>query len=158
MTSSSYLSITEPAHPWTIAIASLQLANRLIDSIQDGVRAAGFADVRPVHGFAFVRLASGDATTATLASYLGVTKQAAAQLVERMVRDGFVERLAHPADHRARLLRLTPRARAVTRVAQAAAEQAVSAWRAELDPPDRAAFEQALLTLTAASHTVRPTW
>jgi DNA-binding MarR family transcriptional regulator len=152
------LSIPEPAHPWTVAIASLQLANRLIDSIQDGVRAAGFTDVRPIHGFAFIRLAAGDATTASLASHLGVTKQAAAQLVERMVRDGFVERLPHPGDQRARLLRLTPRARAVTQVAQAAAEEAVLAWRSELEPEERGAFEHALLTLTAAIHTVRPTW
>jgi DNA-binding MarR family transcriptional regulator len=150
--------MTDDLDPWAVAIASLQLANRLIDAIQDAVHAAGFVDVRPVHGFAFVRLAAGDATTGKLAVYLGVSKQAAGQLVERMARDGFVERVEHPADHRARLLRLTPRARAVTEVAQAAATQAVTAWRQELSGRDRESFERALLILTRNLKTVRPTW
>lgn len=150
--------MTQPADPWAIAIASLQLGNRLVDSIQDELRAAGFAGVRPIHGFAFIRIAAGDATTASLAAHLGVSKQAAAQLVERLVRDGLVERVEHPGDHRARLLRLTARARAVTEVARAAAEDAVVAWRSELEAQDRVAFERALLTLTSACRTVRPTW
>jgi len=40
--------------------------------------------------------------------HLGVTKQAAAQLLDRLEQAGFVERRADPRDHRARLAVLTP--------------------------------------------------
>lgn len=146
------------AHPWTVAIAALQLGNRLIDAIQAAIQAQGFAEVRPIHGFAFTCLAAGDATAGQLAAYLGVTKQAAAQLVDRLVRDGFAARVAHPDDRRARLISLTPRALAVMATAQAAAEAEVSAWRARLPAEVGGAFEQGLLTLTEDRDTVRPTW
>ncbi|MGH3245444.1 MAG: hypothetical protein ACRDOI_04410 [Trebonia sp.] len=38
--------------------------------------------MRPAHGFAFARLAYGDATIAQLTGHLGVTRQAAAQIVD----------------------------------------------------------------------------
>lgn len=114
--------------------------------------------MRPVHGFAFTRLAAGDATTGQLAAYLGVTKQAAAQLVDRLVRDGLAVRVAHPDDARARLIALTPRALACMEVAQAAAEAEVRAWRKRLGAGDRDAFELSLLALTEDCRTVRPTW
>jgi hypothetical protein len=72
------------ADSWQTAVAVLKLSTRLIDEIQEGVIEAGFGDVTPLHGFAFARIASGDATTTDVAAHLGVTKQAAAQLVERL--------------------------------------------------------------------------
>ncbi|BFO20230.1 hypothetical protein SHKM778_66180 [Streptomyces sp. KM77-8] len=41
-----------------------------------------------MHGFAFTRLAPGGATVTDLAVHLGVTKQAASQLVDDLVRKG----------------------------------------------------------------------
>ncbi|QNP73571.1 MarR family transcriptional regulator [Streptomyces roseirectus] len=56
--------------------------------------ARGFEGVRPAHGFAFVRLAPDGASVGELAVRLGVTKQAASQMVEELVRKGYVERRA----------------------------------------------------------------
>lgn len=148
----------QSSNAWAISIATLQLANRLVDAIQDGVRAAGYMDVRPVHGFAFTHIAAGPATVASLGEYLGVSKQAAGQLVDRLVRDGYVRRAPHPHDQRSHLLELTPAGRAVTQVAQESATATIAAWRRELGPRDRPAFERSLLTLTADYDTVRPTW
>jgi DNA-binding MarR family transcriptional regulator len=76
--------------------------------------------VRPAHGYTFQLLAStGGASGAEVALHLGVTKQAAAQLLDGLERVGFVERRADPRDHRARLAVLTP---AGWRVVQAASE------------------------------------
>jgi DNA-binding MarR family transcriptional regulator len=141
---------------WPVAIAALQLSTRLIDEIQVGVKRAGFLDVTPLHGFAFARIASGDATIADLAEHLGVTKQAAAQLAERLVQAGYASRHQHPHDRRAQLLRLTARGRACTAAARRAAEHAVTQWRAELPDHDVEPFESALRTLTAAMTNVRP--
>ncbi len=141
--------MTAPDDPWMTAVAVLKLSTRLIDEIQAGVRQAGFDDVTPLHGFAFARIAIGDATTAGLASHLGVTKQAAAQLVDRLVRGGYVERHAHPVDRRARLLELTGRGIACMTAARRAAERAIGQWRLEMPAGDRERFEASVRTLTA---------
>jgi DNA-binding MarR family transcriptional regulator len=141
---------------WVTAVAALKLSTRLIDEIQAGVLAAGFEDVTPLHGFAFARLAAGDATTADLAAHLGISKQAAAQLAERLVRAGYVSRHPHPSDHRARLLRLTERGYACTVAARRAAEATVTVWRAELPRGDADRFARALSTLTASVAPLRP--
>ena len=81
-----------PDDRWTTATAVLRLSARLVDTIQAEVTSAGFRDVTPLHGFAFARLAEGAATTADLATHLAITKQAAAQLTQRLVAAGYVER------------------------------------------------------------------
>ena len=141
--------------PWSTATAAFKLATRLAQEIQAGVAQAGFLDVTPLHGFAFARLAAGDATTADLGVHLGISKQAAAQLTERLVGAGYVERQPHPTDGRARILTLTPRGVACTRAARAAAERAVAQWREEIGP-DRDGFESALQTLARPISGLRP--
>jgi DNA-binding MarR family transcriptional regulator len=141
---------------WSVAIAALQLSSRLIDEIQAGVKEAGFLDVTPLHGFAFARLAAGDATIADLAEHLGVSKQAAAQLAERLVTAGYARRHEHPHDRRAQLLQLTANGWACTQAARKAAERAVAQWRKELPAQDIEPFESALLILTASIPTLRP--
>ncbi|GAA4498520.1 MarR family winged helix-turn-helix transcriptional regulator [Actinoallomurus oryzae] len=70
----------------------------------------GFGDVRPAHGFAFQYLSvRGGATAVELGQHLGVTKQAAVQLVDELERRGYVERRPHPADRRARVVVLASR-------------------------------------------------
>jgi DNA-binding MarR family transcriptional regulator len=148
--------MNRPHDPWPVSIAALKLATRVIDEIQAGVRSAGFADVTPVHGFVFARVADGEATAGDVAEHLGVSKQAASQLVERLVRAGYLRRTEHPRDQRARLLELTPQGQACTRAARHAAEHAVQRWREELSPQDAKRFESALLALTASVVPLRP--
>ncbi|MFE9308714.1 MarR family winged helix-turn-helix transcriptional regulator [Streptomyces sp. NPDC088353] len=106
----------------------LAVAGELTQRIHDGVVARGFEGLRPAHGFAFARLTPDGATVTELAAHLGVTKQAASQLVDEIVRKGYAERLPHPQDARARLIVLTERGRACTRAAEESAADAVRAW------------------------------
>ncbi|MFC5905707.1 MarR family winged helix-turn-helix transcriptional regulator [Streptacidiphilus monticola] len=135
----------------------LGLSGQLVQDIHARVTAAGFDDLRPAHGFAFARISFGDATTAALAEHLGVTKQAAAQLVEELVRKGYVERLPHPDDARARLLALTERGWAATRAADEAARAAVAPWRDALGGQRFGALVRDLSAL-APRGPVRPSW
>ncbi|MGI3779832.1 MAG: MarR family winged helix-turn-helix transcriptional regulator, partial [Janthinobacterium lividum] len=107
----------------------LRLATELVDGVQQGLADRGFADVRPVHGFAFARLSSSPATTAQLAEHLGITKQATSELVHYLVNRGYLTQVAHPDDRRARLLVLTDHGRACTRAAESAAGATVDRWR-----------------------------
>lgn len=140
---------------WATATSVLRLASQLIDGIQQGLVERGFDDVRPMHGFAFVRLSESPATTGQLADHLGVTKQATSELVQHLVSRGYVDRTSDPSDRRARLLVLTERGRACTRAAQQAATTTVSGWTAHISPEERADLQRLLLAL-AGNGRLRP--
>ncbi|HEV7213447.1 MAG TPA: MarR family transcriptional regulator [Blastococcus sp.] len=135
------------ADDWTTAASVLGLAGRLIDGIQSGMAARGFDDVRPAHGFAFARISAGDATNADVAEHLGVTKQAASQLIDQLVTRGYVTRRPDPRDARARLLELTPRGTACTRAAESAAAEVVGRWRDRLPAGQFDALRAAVVAL-----------
>lgn len=141
---------------WRTAAAVLRLSSQLVDGIQEGMARRGFDDVRPAHGFAFVRISTGDATTADVAAHLGITKQSASQLVEHLVQLGYVTREADPRDARARLLVLTARGRACTAAAEEAVAETVERWR-RLDPAQFRALQAALDAIVAPGR-LRPSW
>ncbi len=140
-----------------MAYTLLAASGSLVARIHDGVVARGFDDLRPAHGFAFVRLAPSGATTAELAEHLGVTKQAASQLVEELVTKGYVTRNPHPTDARARLIMLTDRGWACTRAADEAAAIAVQPWIETLGARRFEALWADLARITPAGP-IRPTW
>ena len=140
-----------------LTVILISAARTLVDGIDAGVRARGFTDVRPAHGFAFARLAGDGATVGQLAEHLDVTKQAASQMVEDLVTKGYVERHPHPDDARARLIVLSPKGRACTRAADEAAAEALRPW-AEALGPDRLAGLRADLSRLATPGGLRPTW
>ncbi|MGP4090033.1 MarR family winged helix-turn-helix transcriptional regulator, partial [Streptomyces sp. KR55] len=118
----------------------------LTKRINDGVVARGF-EGRPAYGFAFARLAPDGATVTDLAAHLGVTKQAASQLVDELVRKGYVERRPHPEDARARLVVLTERGWACTRAAEEAAADVVREWSGLVGEAEVRALHRRLLRL-----------
>jgi DNA-binding MarR family transcriptional regulator len=141
----------------SLAFGLLAASRALVDGISAGVRARGFADVRPAHGFAFARLAAGDATITELAGHLGVTRQAAAQLVDELAANGYVERRPHPRDARARLVALTGKGWACTRAAEAAITDAIRPWAAALGEHRLRALGDDLASI-APHGPLRPTW
>ncbi|MEU4216958.1 MarR family transcriptional regulator [Actinoplanes sp. NPDC026623] len=140
-----------------LPVLLLSAARALVDGIDAGVRARGFADLRPAHGFAFARLAGGGATVGQLAEHLGVTKQAASQMTEELVTKGYVTRRPHPDDARARLVVLTPKGWACTRAADEAAAEVLGPWADALGA-QRVAALRADLSRLATPGRVRPIW
>ncbi|MEU5043018.1 MarR family winged helix-turn-helix transcriptional regulator [Streptomyces griseorubiginosus] len=139
-----------------LAAALLAAAGDLTQRINDGVVARGF-EARPAWGFAFARLAPDGATVTELAGHLGVTKQAASQLVDEIVRKGYAERRPHPEDARARLVVLTERGWACTRAAEKAAAEAVRAWVDVLGEGEVRALRGRLGRI-APNGPIRPAW
>lgn len=140
-----------------LSAAVLRVASQLVDGIQAGLARRGFDDVRPVHGFAFARLSGTRATASQLATHLGVTKQAAAQLVDHLVERGYLQREIDPSDRRARLLVLTERGRACTAAADQAAIDVVGHWREQLPEVQFEQLQQALHTIALPGR-LRPAW
>ncbi|MGI5370996.1 MarR family transcriptional regulator [Streptomyces sp. A244] len=140
-----------------LSAALLAVAGGLTQRINEGVLARGFEGVRPAHGFAFARLAPDGATVTDLAAHLGVTKQAASQLVDELVRKGYAERRPHPEDARARLVVLTERGWACTRAAEEAAAEAVREWGDLLGEREVRSLGRQLLRI-APDGPIRPAW
>jgi len=82
-------------------------------------RVEGYDDLRPMHGFVFQALRGTGLTSTELADRLGVTKQAAGQIVDDLEARGYVRREPHPEGGRRRLV-----------IPHAAADPAVSEERA----------------------------
>ncbi|MCX4432769.1 MULTISPECIES: MarR family winged helix-turn-helix transcriptional regulator [Streptomyces] len=139
-----------------LTAALLAAAGDLTRRINDGVEARGF-EVRPAHGFAFVRLAPDGATVTDLATHLGMTKQAASQLVDELVRKGYAERRPYPGDARARLVVLTERGWACTRAAEEAAADVVRAWAEVLGEGEVRVLCDRLMRI-APYGPIRPAW
>jgi DNA-binding MarR family transcriptional regulator len=144
------------ATDWQTAAATLRLARQLVDGIQEGLAARGFTDVRPAHGYVFAAL-STDMTTAGLAVALGITKQAAAQLVDTLVERGYLSRQPDPRDGRAQLIVLTERGHACTQAAEQAASDVVNGWHNQVSKADFAGFTHALHAIAKPGR-LRPTW
>ncbi|RZS86847.1 DNA-binding MarR family transcriptional regulator [Motilibacter rhizosphaerae] len=87
----------------------LVVTRGVFERVHEQLAAEGH-DIRPAHGFAFQLIASaGGASGADVAAHLGITKQAAAQLLDGLERAGYVTRGSDPSDHRARPAVLTER-------------------------------------------------
>jgi DNA-binding MarR family transcriptional regulator len=120
--------VVENSEAIALTAALLAAAGELTQRINDGVVARGFEGGGP-RTASRSRGSRPDGATATdLAAHLGVTKQAASQLVDELVRKGYAERRPHPDDARARLVVLTELGWACTRAAEEAALEAVQPW------------------------------
>ncbi|MFB7878806.1 MULTISPECIES: MarR family winged helix-turn-helix transcriptional regulator [unclassified Nocardia] len=148
---------TNPPPTGDLPLLLLAAAAEVSRAVQDGVAAAGFPDIRPAHGFAFVRMAPDGATVGEIAEHLGVTKQAASQLVEELVTKGYADRNPHPDDARARLITLTERGWACTRAADAALAEFTRGWGETLGANTLSQVRQALAKVVTPGR-VRPNW
>lgn len=99
----------ETSGGYDLAALLMLTVRSLVDELQDRLAALGFDDVRPAHGFAFVRLTPHGATGAELAEHLGVTKQAVSQMVDYLENHGYVSRHPHERDRREKVVVLTDR-------------------------------------------------
>jgi DNA-binding MarR family transcriptional regulator len=136
----------------------------MVDELHRRLETLGFDDVRPAHGFVFVRLAPDGATGNELAEHLGVSKQAASQMVDYLEEHGYVARRPHPGDGRGKLVVLTERGWACIRAVEAIfadlerrAAEVVGAERLELL---RADLHRLVCTLGdgAPPRRLRPVW
>ena len=109
--------------------------------------AEGLTGLRPVHAPMLIPLIGGGRRASDLADVLGVSRQAVAQVVALLERDGYVERLADPGDRRAKLVCLTRRGRQALRVLRATSLAVEREWAAALGASRLAAFRDTLTEL-----------
>jgi DNA-binding MarR family transcriptional regulator len=130
-----------------LAILMTGSARVIADRLGDAVARAGVDDMRSSFGFVIRALAENDRTLTELSELLGVTKQAAIKVVDEMERRGYVERRPDPADRRAKVIRLTDKARKVRRTALRASGRLEAELVADLGAADVDAARRVLLRL-----------
>ena len=107
----------------------LFVANRELERrAHDAVVAAGITDITVAQARVAARIGPDGSRVSDLAEQARVTKQSAAFLVEQLEAAGYVERVPDPTDRRARLVRLTTRARRVAEVADAEVQRVLAEW------------------------------
>jgi len=107
----------------------LFVANRALEQRAfDAVVAAGITDITLAQARVAARISPDGSRVSDLAEQARVTKQSAAFLVEQLEKAGYVERVPDPTDGRARLVRLTARARRVAQAADAEVQRVLTEW------------------------------
>lgn len=124
---------------------------------------AGEGELRAAHGMLFQTLYGAGATSTELAERLGVTKQAAGQLVADLEKRGYLRRLEHPDGGRRRLVVLTDKALDHLTVAGATLHQLEAELARQLDDANLAALRaelSRLIRVMVGDHVppLRPLW
>jgi DNA-binding MarR family transcriptional regulator len=107
----------------------LFVANRELERrAHDALVAAGITDITMAQARVAARIGPDGSRVSDLAEQARVAKQSAAFLIEQLEAAGYVERAPDPTDRRARLVRLTTRARRVAEVADAEVQRVLTEW------------------------------
>ena len=113
----------------------MYVASRSLEArAYDAVVAAGTSDITQAQARLMAQIDPDGTRVVTLAARARTTKQSAAFLVDQLEDAGYVERVPDPADGRAKLVRLTDRAREVGVAAQVEVDRALGEWEAHLGP------------------------
>lgn len=109
-------------------ISSRAAANRIFEALKD----QGFGDVTIAQSRLMMGIDSDGTRLSVLAERAQIAKQTATALVDKLERAGYVERVVDPTDGRARLVRMTARARSAIPYARAEEERIEEEWRTHL--------------------------
>lgn len=149
----------------TIPLARLlAMAYRLlIDGLHERLAERGWTDVRPPYGFVLLAVRRGPVTGTDVAALMGMTKQAASQLVDAMEGAGYLSRVVSETDRRVRVLTLSDRgARLLADVEEVYAD-IEGEWARQAGDHGLRAVRDALSTVVRSANdgvlpAVRPTW
>jgi DNA-binding MarR family transcriptional regulator len=135
--------------PEEVAFPALLRAARgaYADEIRRELAAAGFDDLPRNGPFVLGGMANHGAPAGDLVRRLGVSKQAASQLVDTLVLRGYLERHANPEDRRRLLIELTERGRAAANAVRKGVEAVDDELARRLSGAELAGFAAGLVAL-----------
>jgi DNA-binding MarR family transcriptional regulator len=131
-------------------LALLRAAERVyVAAIRSALDDAGFEDLPPRGIVVMASLQQRPLSVGSLSRGLGVTSQAASQLIDVLVARGFVDRTADPADRRRIVLTLSARGAAAAETITAAVASVTRRVEATTSREDRAALRRGLEVLAS---------
>jgi DNA-binding MarR family transcriptional regulator len=120
-----------PRQPFELTWLLSNTFRALTNELNARLAEEGFPNLRSASGFAFQRMAAGGASSSQLAGFLGVSKQAAGQLVDELEAQGLARRTPGP-DGRTKTVVLTERGWECTRAATRIGIEIEQRWAAAL--------------------------
>ena len=153
--------MTEPLPP--LARLFAMAFRDLVDGLHAELAARGWTDVRPVHGFVLLAAAQDPPTVTEVGALLGVSKQAAAKLLEQMVAAGYLDRSGDATDARLVRVTLTSRGRDLLAAVEEVYADLEARWGRVIGPQEVERIRGRLDTVLRAGNggrlpAVRPTW
>lgn len=149
----------------SIALARLlAMGFRLaITGLHERLAERGWDDVRPPYGFVLLALRTGPLTVTDVAGLMGMTKQAASQLVDAMEKSGYLVRSVSKSDRRQRVLLLSSKGETLLVAVEEIYAEIESEWAEMAGAADLRTTRDALTTIVLTANdgvlpAVRPTW
>jgi DNA-binding MarR family transcriptional regulator len=103
----------------TLITLLAEAAQQLVAELVERLNTAGYSDIRTAHNRVFAYIDSKGTRLTELAERAQMTHPSMSELVDGLVRSGYLQRTLDPGDGRVRLVRLTPAGRALQRRALA---------------------------------------
>ena len=128
----------------------------VIDELHERLAAAGWGPVRPLWGFVLVSLRDEPRSISEIGSLLGITKQAAAKVVDGLAESGLVQRGDDPRDHRATSVTLTTKGARFLSDAGSSYAEIEAGWAAVIGARRVAALRADLSAVLAARYGDEP--
>lgn len=134
---------------WELPLLLLLGFRTAIEDLHRELARQGHPDVRPLHGFVLQAVGRGATTAAELGRRLGVSRQAAGTVIDRLERLGYLERAPDPADGRKKSVRLSARGVDCLERSAAILSRQRERWAGRIGPSRLADLERALHELAA---------
>lgn len=136
--------------PLTVGSMLRTAWTELIDEVFENLHAAGFDDMRPVHQPILRDLLTSNLRPSELGARLGLSKQAANDLVREFEAKGYITLEPDPDDGRAKRIVATERGRKAGEAAQASSEAVGRRWSKLVGAERYVVFEAVLRTIVEA--------
>jgi DNA-binding MarR family transcriptional regulator len=130
--------------PFVVGELLQEIVQGLAAAARHSVHAAGFEDVRAVHDCVFRFLQPEGIRLRDIADRAGMSPQSVGEHVDELERLGYVERIPDPGDRRAKLIRPTPRGKAITKAALDGFRKVERDWEGALGARRLAQMRRAL--------------
>jgi DNA-binding MarR family transcriptional regulator len=112
-------------------------------------RQHGEVELRPKHGAVIANIDRGGTRPSVLAARAGITRPAMGELVDELEQLGYVERIADPADRRAKLIKPTAKTLTRQKLARQVNAEIESAYRQRLGDTAYRTLRRALAELVS---------
>ena len=124
----------------------------LIDGLHEQLTVRGWPDVRPGYGYVLLAARGHASSITTISQALGVTKQAASQVVDAMVGSGYLSREPDPTDARTKVVLLTERGHQLLAVVEEIYAELEAGWAEVIGARSVARIRADLTRVLLAQH------
>lgn len=140
------MSSAPPPPPSVVALLRV-VWEHAVAEVHDGLIDSGFDDIRPGHRIILRDLLTAGLRPTDLATRLGVSKQAANDILREFEAGGYITLVPDPADRRAKRIHATERGAALVAAASRTSADIADRWSAKVGTRRFAQFQAVLAEL-----------